>query len=228
MQPLKILVVLICKELALELRSKESLAIIFGAAITIGALSGFGARLITPNYSELQRLFPLLIWLGFFFACALALAKSFDAELAESGYEALLVMEVPSYLAYLAKVLVQCGVGLIGLLALAATDWVLMDLGGFLPPRAFFYIAALPLVGFVSLGVLLVAISATSHLRTALLPLLMFPLAIPLFFAAQSLSNDLFTNGAIELGNPWLSLLVGLDILYFLLGFNLYEYALRD
>jgi ABC-type transport system involved in cytochrome c biogenesis permease component len=65
-------------------------------------------------------------------------------------------------------------------------------------------------------------------LKGILLPVLLFPLSFPLFFAAIELSMGLVTGGGLPASSPWLSLLVGLDVLYFVLGLNLIAYVVRD
>ena len=69
---------------------------------------------------------------------------------------------------------------------------------------------------------------ALSQLINILSRLILIPLLSPLFFAAVELSTQVMTLHRIDLDSGWMSLLIGLDVLYVVLGLNLFQYVIRE
>jgi heme exporter protein B len=76
--------------------------------------------------------------------------------------------------------------------------------------------------------VLLAALTIGSRLRQVLLPLLVLPVMMPLFFAALEMTTGILLSGQIDLSSPWFVLLMLLEVLYFGLGILLYQFAVLD
>jgi ABC-type transport system involved in cytochrome c biogenesis permease component len=57
---------------------------------------------------------------------------------------------------------------------------------------------------------------------------LVLPLTFPLLAAAIELFQAILQNGTLELDSIWLTLLVVADVLYFILGLNLFSFAIRE
>ena len=219
---------LLRKDILIELRGREVIAITVGLALMLAVVTAFGigtAFLLPP---QLIAIFPTLTWLIFIFSATVGLGRSLESETQDGAMEGLLVAGVSPAQIYSTKVisngLVLCLSSLVGMSALALLFAV--DLSGS-------WIALVPICAFVvfgysSLATLLTAMCAPSKLRGVLLPLILLPVVAPLFFAAIELTRGAMENGQILLESPWLSLLVGLDVVYFLLGLNLYSAAIRE
>ncbi|HEY3111662.1 MAG TPA: heme exporter protein CcmB, partial [Chloroflexota bacterium] len=65
-----------------------------------------------------------------------------------------------------------------------------------------------------------------SRAREVLLPVLLFPVCLPVIIASVKATGDALT-GASD-GAPWLGLLVGFDALYLALGYALFDFAVED
>lgn len=77
-------------------------------------------------------------------------------------------------------------------------------------------------VGMTGIGVFLTSVAQASTMRDVLVPILMFPLSIPLFIALIRLTANAFTSEA-PLNALWLEVLVGYLIAFAVLPWLLYE-----
>jgi ABC-type transport system involved in cytochrome c biogenesis permease component len=223
-----ILRTLLRKEVLLELRGKEVLTLLFVTGITLGALVGAGSSSAVLEYRSLQRLFPTFLWITFFFSSVLAMTRSHEAELEGRGFEAIVLLGVPGTYQFLAK---WCVTTVILLLSFSLNSLCIalalgQEIGGILIPLL--SVGALAAAGIAPLMVLLGGIASTSRMRGVLLPLLVLPLMFPFFLAGTELTAELIIDRALSMTSPWLSVLMGADTLFILLGLNLYGFSLSD
>ena len=94
----------------------------------------------------------------------------------------------------------------------------------FFLPNSFFLVAVLVTVGISALGTLITSITGKVSANSLLFPLLFFPLLIPLFFAALSLTSEMIEYS--EVSFDWLKLLVAFDAIYLLLSSFLFPFIL--
>ena len=87
----------------------------------------------------------------------------------------------------------------------------------------FALIATLSIVSLSTLGVLLSWMTQKASGRELLFPLLYFPLAVPVLLSAVQASFCLWGLAPEAMFLKWLSLLSGLCVIYFTLGFLLFE-----
>ena len=220
---------LLCrKDLALELRSREILALTISLGVLLSVVTSFGigSSFLSPPIRS--SLFPVFIWILFLFAATISLGRTLEYELADGALDSLLASAVPLPMLYVSKVIAASLFAFLAHLCCSGVLYGLMDTQIHQGLIAFLAISLLVILGYSALATLLVAISATSRLRGLLLPLILLPLVGPLLFSGIELSRVAFEQGSISLDSPWLSLLISLDVVYFLAGLNLYEHALRD
>jgi heme exporter protein B len=80
--------------------------------------------------------------------------------------------------------------------------------------------------GFCVVGVLFSAVTLKARARELLLPLLLFPLMIPILLATVRTMEIILRSGDFQELLPWLRLLVGFDVIFLVLGFLLFESVL--
>jgi heme exporter protein B len=77
-------------------------------------------------------------------------------------------------------------------------------------------------------GTFLSAITARLHNRELFLPILLFPVIIPLLIAAIRATGAVLGGGVVgELGT-WLLMLAGYDILFIAIGLMLFDTVISD
>jgi heme ABC exporter ATP-binding subunit CcmA/heme exporter protein CcmB len=200
------------KDALVELRSRElALTTLFFAVV---AVLVFAFAFVAD--SQAPREAPAgILWVTTLFAGTLALARAFDREHANQTLSALLSAPVDRAAIYAGKVL-----GLIALLAVVLA--IVIPLVGLLfeasfwrAPGLFLGIVAGGVVGLVAVGSLFAAMLVRTRSRDVLLPVLLYPMVVPVLLAG--------VRGTAALLQPvpdrpvaimWLSILVSYDAVF--------------
>ncbi len=219
---------LLRKEIRLEARGRELIVLLFGNSFILATLIGSGVSVALLDERSIQRIFPMCLWLAFFFSSSISMSRAFEAELEGRGYEGLLLAGVSGGRMFCAKLVATSLFLFLGFLLTVA--FVGIGMGRQIYPvlGALLVVGSIVSLGIASLMVVLGAMAGTSRMRGALLPLLVLPLMCPFFFAGIELTTQIMERRMIDWGSPWLSMLLGADCLFVLLGWNLYEACLRD
>ena len=225
---MKVFALLVKKDLLIELRSRETLALILALSLLLAVITAFGvsSAFLPPN--TVLKIFPLLIWLVFVFSSTVCIGKSFDYELEHMGVEGLILAGTPAAVIYLAKVSANFLAIISGHLFSLFLLSILLNVEILPLMPALLFISLLVACAYSALSTLLAAMAASSRLKNMLLPLILMPLLFPAFFAALETTADLFAQGFLDFNSFWLLLLFGLDLLYIMLGILLYGFVIQE
>jgi heme exporter protein B len=83
-------------------------------------------------------------------------------------------------------------------------------------------------LGYVSVGTLLATMTVQTRTRDVLLPILLFPLAIPVFIAAVKASTGYLQGLDMEAIRPWLNLLVVYDTVFTAVAFMVFDFVVEE
>jgi heme exporter protein B len=212
------------KDLAVELRTKESLNAAGAFAIVILLLFSFA---FDPAAEETRTIAGGLLWLVFAFAGALVFNRGFARELPNECLDALLSSQLSSPSLLLGKAITNFAL----LLLVEALSLVVF--GIFYNTRWWLHVLALAGVfalgtwGISIIGAVFGALTVNLRLRELMLPVLIYPLLIPLLMAAIELTNILLGNGTLTADNLlWVRVLVVFDIVFTALALALAEVIL--
>ena len=199
------------KDLLQERRSRAvTVATVFFAALVLFVL----AVALGPDRSALQEAAPGALWVALAFVGVIAAAQSFQNELEEDALEQLLIYPVPRSSIFLGKLLANwLYLALLGA-ALLPTTALLFDLplGGATLPL--FATVALGTFGFSLVATFYAALTANLRARESLLPVLMFPVVVPILLAAVRATAEIARQGELGFSASWLQLLLGFDLVY--------------
>lgn len=163
------------------------------------------------------------IYLAFFLAMQISCLRIFEFEQRDGVYDLLRTYPLSGEIWYLSKLLVFIISSLMFLLPLLLLAFVFNardDSGAFLFVLG---IAALALVGQAALGVLLTTIVLRAKGRNILYPLTYFPLTVPLLIGAAETSYAYLEKGMMDESQvKWITLMIGLDVVYLTLGLLLF------
>jgi len=221
------------KDLLIERRAKAAfnamaffaglVLLTFGFALGPDVPAG-GAR----QGTLLQELAPGLIWVAVLFAGVLALDRSFQLELEGGGLDALRLYPGDRKALYVGKFLANVTIMLLMEVLVCPFAGILysLDLWPRLPGLA--VVAVLATTGFAAMGTFYAALTANLRARQVMLPLLMFPVLIPVILSAVK-ATDLVLHGDAmgELGS-WLKLLGAVDLLFLTTCLLTFEYVLEE
>ncbi|HVO25769.1 MAG TPA: heme exporter protein CcmB [Candidatus Margulisiibacteriota bacterium] len=216
---------LIRKDLQIEFRTKETLA----ALLLLGLLTLVVLSFAFDPTSELRgEAAPGALWVAVIFAGVLGLNRSFLAERENDCLQGLLLCPVDRGTIYLAKTagnflfMIMAQVVIVPIFIFFFNLPVAVGLGGV------FLSLALGLLGFAAIGTLFAAISVRTRAREVMLPLLLLPLAVPIFIAGVKVSGHMLAGKALAEVTPWLNLMGGFDVIFLVVGWLVFEYAVEE
>jgi heme exporter protein B len=209
------------KDLAVELRTKESLNAAGAFAIVILLLFSFA---FDPAAEETKEIAGGLLWLVFAFAGALVFNRGFARELPNECLDALL----SSSLSPASLLIGKASANFVMLLVVEALSLLVFgifyNMRWWLRPWELVGIFALATWGVSVVGAVFGALTVNLRLRELMLPVLIYPLLIPLLMSAIVLTNTLLANGAMSADQLiWVRVLGVFDIVFTALAVALAE-----
>jgi heme exporter protein B len=212
---------LIRKDLVLEIREPDHLLSVFLFGMLLFILFSF-ALSIEP--ATMNKMAPGLFWLAVLFTSLRTLDHSFQREMEDGQWEGLLLLGIDPRSLYLGKMISNLCLVLLLQIFLLPLMAVFFDISLSIRLITVLFLGS---VGISTLGTFYAALTASIRGGQALLPVLLFPMLVPVLLAAVkvtelTLANDLFGQQTV-----WLKLLILFDIV-FLLGSLLCSEALFE
>jgi len=200
----------LAKEWLLQRRALAQLlaVLVFGATALL--LFSFA---VGPNYELLRGVAPGFLWLALLLSSTLTLAESFQAEMEHRALEGQLLLPASPAALYYAKALANwlqltlLGVALVPLMV-ALYDATLPR------PLALVAVIALGAAGLSAPGTLYAAMTHQARSRQTLLPLLLFPLVVPVLIAAVKATSLLMLGDPMAQIRSWILLLLAFDAIH--------------
>jgi len=212
------------KDLRAEWRTREMFSAMFVFALLVIIIFNFALELRAENA---RALVPGILWVAFTFSGMLGLNRSFIQEKDRGSLEGLLLCPVDRSAIYLGKMLANAALMGIVELFILPVSFVLFNLPfGALPMLA--VVAALGTLGFAGVGTLFSAMAVNTRAREVMLPLLLFPVAVPLIIAAVKLTAGILDGLAMGEVARWWQLLVGFDVIFLTLSFMTFDYVIEE
>lgn len=208
------------KDLTVERRSKAGFGSVVALAVTMLVLFGFA---LGPDAQAVRDAAPGVIWLCVLFAGALAFNRSYQAEIDGGALEHLVLYPGGRHAIFAGKLLANfVFVGL--MLAIVIVVGVVLfqvQIPGQWP--ALVAILLLGVGGLVTLGTFYAVISSRSRAREVLLPLLLFPMLVPVLLAAMQATKALLGGNLMGDASAWARLLLAFDVIFLVATFLGFE-----
>ena len=83
-------------------------------------------------------------------------------------------------------------------------------------------------VGYVAVGTLLASMAVQTRTRDILLPILLFPVIIPILLAALKASNGILQGLALTEIMPWVNLLLVYDVIFIAVAFMTFDSVVEE
>ncbi len=200
------------KDLAVEFRTKESINAAGAFAVSILLLFSFA---FDPTSEMLRQMAGGLLWLVFAFAGALVFNRGFARELPNDCLDALLASPLPSASLLLGKALANVAM----LLALEMVSLfifgIFYNVNWTSRPWALAGVFILASWGIAIIGAAFGALTVNLRLRELMLPVILYPLLIPLLIAAIELTNSVLYGREITSDELlWGRILLSFDIVF--------------
>lgn len=220
---LRAILAVIWKDLAAELRSREVLTAMLVFALLVILIFNFALEL----HPGLQKtLTSGILWVTFTFAGTLGLNRSMAMEKDRGCLDGLLLAPVDRSAIFFGKAISN----LIFMLIVAA---IILPLFGLLYNVSLFnpgllLVIFLGSVGYVSVGTLLSTMAVQTRTRDVMLPILLFPLVIPVLLSAIKGSSGFLEGLEMVEIMPWLNLLMVYDVIFIAMAFMLFDYVVEE
>ena len=208
-QFLRPVLVMVWKDIVLELRSKDLVlsVIVFGLLVVV--VFNFTLNSTPQRAVELA---PGILWVAFAFAATLAMNRSFVREQEQGGLEGLLVSPVSRDAIFLAKAITSFLFMVLVEAALLPAYAVLLDFSAL--SFTLIFTIVLATVGFALVGTLFSAMAAQTRSREIMLPVLFFPIILPVIIAAVEASTRAIGGETFVGLGRWLPLIGVFDAVF--------------
>ena len=214
----------VAKDLKSELRTKETVNASLSFALVILLLFSFA---FDPTSDEVREMAGGLLWLVFAFAGALILNRSFARELPNDCLDALLSSPLSGAELFVGKALAN-------FVLLMAVECLCIPVFGIfynihwtgqLP--LLFLVLVLGTWGITVIGTVFSAMTVNLRLRELMLPVLVYPMLIPVLAGAMRLTTILMPGDPVSADDQiWFRVLVAFDVIFTLLAVGLVETVL--
>jgi len=211
------------KDLAAELRSRELLSSMLVFAILVILIFNFALEL---NANLRASLTAGVLWVTFAFAGTLGLNRSMSAEKDRGCLDGLLLAPVDRSAIFFGKTLANWVFMLLTAAVILPVFAVLYNVNLFIP--GLLLVILLGSAGYVVVGTLLASMAVQARTRDVLLPILLFPLIIPVLVSAVRASTGFLQGLAWAEIAPWLNLLVVYDVIFSALALMFFDAIVEE
>ena len=208
------------KDLRSELRTRQVWLAMGMFALLVLVVFNFAFDLQVENKAAVA---PGALWIAFVFASILGLGRTLAAEQENGSMDRLLLCPVDRKAVYVAKLLGNLVfISIVELVALPlfAALYDLPVLTARVVP-----IVLLGTIGVSAIGTLFAAVAANTRAREVLLPILIFPLIVPVVIGAVRATQGLL--GPIG-DAPWLGLIAAFDVIFLSISAVTFQYVLEE
>ena len=213
------------KDLRIELRSREQAVTLLVFALLVLVVFNFAFDFTVIDFVTLG---PGVLWVSFMFSGVLALNRSFQNEREDDRIQGILLAPIDRGAFYLGKVAATA-------LFMAAIEAILVPVACVMfnfnfSGRIVLAILALALntIGFAAVGTLFSAMTTRTRRSDLLLPLLLFPAAVPVALAAVKTTSHLLAGHPVARYSPWLAMSAAYDLIFLAAAVLLVDHVLEE
>jgi len=217
--------VIVRKDLLVEARTREILFTTLFFAVACVLVFAFGfvreGRAVSDAASG-------ILWIAIAFSGTLALGRAFERERHGETLRALLIAPIDRPALYVGKL-----VGI--LILLAAVEAVVVPMVALMFQAPLFDHALLMIgllaagtVGFAAVGTLFAAMLMRTRSRDVMLPVLLYPITIPVIIAGVRGTAALLEADGLPMARAWLAMLVAFDVMFVTLALWTFEPVMTE
>ena len=211
------------KDLAAELRSRELLSAMLVFSLLVILIFNFALEL---DIATRRSVTSGVLWTTFAFAGTLGLNRSMAVEKDRGCLDGLLLAPVDRSAIYFGKVISNLAFMLIVEAIVLPIYSVLYNVNLFQP--GLLMVILLGSVGYVAVGTLLSSMAVQTRTRDVLLPILLFPVVVPILIAAVKASGGYLTGASMDEILPWLNLLIAYDVIFTAIAFMVFDFVVEE
>ncbi len=220
---LRVIRAIIWKDLAAELRSREMMSAMLVFALLVVLIFNFALEL---DVRTRETVTAGVLWVTFAFAGTLGLNRSIAMEKDRGCLDGLLLAPIDRSALYFGKVMSNLLFMLVVEAIIFPLYSVLYNVNLFVP--GLFLVVLLGSWGYVAVGTLLASMTVQTRTRDVLLPILLFPVVLPVLVPALKASDAYLQGLEMSAIMPWLNLLIAYDVIFTALAFMGFDYIVEE
>jgi heme exporter protein B len=213
------------KDLRTELRSRDQIVTLLFFALLVLVVFNFAFDFTVIDFATLGS---GILWVAFIFAGVLSLNRSFQIEREHGRLEGILLSPIDRSAFYLGKVAAT-------VIFMSVVEAVIVPLSAILfnhpiGPRLGLTILVLILntIGFAAVGTLFAAITSQTRRSEILLPLLLFPAAVPIALSAVKATTHILAGRPFDRFSSWLAMSAAYDVIFLAAAVLLFDFVMQD
>jgi heme exporter protein B len=213
----------IWKDLTAEWRTRENLTAMLVFALLTVLIFNFALEL---DIQAQESLSAGILWVTFVFAGTIGLNRSMAAEKDRGCLDGLLLAPVDRSVIYFGKVIGN-------MIFMLLVELIILPIYSFLFTvpvfqSGFLLVVFLGSFGYVAVGTLLATMVIQVRTRDILLPILLFPLTLPVVIAAVKASQGFLEFLPVAEVSTWLNLLIVYDLIFIAVAFMVFDYVVEE
>ena len=220
---LKATLAIVQKDLAAEFRSRELISAMLVFSLLVILIFNFALEL---DIKVRQSVTAGVLWTTFAFAGTLGLNRSMSVEKDRGCIDGLLLAPVDRSAIYFGKAISNLAFMLIVEAIVLPVYSMLYNVNLF--RLDLLGVILLGSIGYTAVGTLLSAMAVQTRTRDVLLPILLFPIAVPVLLASVKASNGLLAGAEFaEILTP-LNILIVYDIVFIAVAFMVFDFVVEE
>jgi heme exporter protein B len=214
------------KDLLIEVRSREIIYTTLFFAVSCVLVFAFG---FVREGHALEDAAAGILWIAIAFSGTLALGRAFERERQSETLRALMLAPIDRPALYVGKLLgILLLLGVVELIVVPLVA-VMFQAPLFAHPFIMLGLLTAGTVGFAAVGTLFAAMLVRARSRDVLLPVLLYPITIPVIIAGvRGTAALLQAEVDIPMARAWLSMLVFFDVVFVTLALWTFEPVMTE
>jgi heme exporter protein B len=213
------------KDLLVELRTKDTLNSMLFFGVVVLVIFNFALESLRDT---IRSAVPGVLWASFAFSGTLGLNRMFAAEKENGCLQGLLMVPVDRGFIYFGKMLAAAVFMFIAEIIIFVFGLVFFNLTIWREIPYLILVFFVGTLGFTAVGTLLSAVAVNTKLREVLLPLILFPVVLPILVNAVEATSIILNSqdyGALRLP---LTIMSVFTIVFGTISYLLFEHVLED
>lgn len=219
------IVTILWKDLLTEFRTREMLL----SMLIFSLMVGFIFNVAFPPGSEfLKDATPGILWMTFVFASLLGMNRTFVYEVDKGCIHGLMLAPVDRSVIYISKFLVNLLFIFIVELTVLPVFSLFFRLDIITSFWQLLLVLLLGTIGLAAVGTLFSAIAVNTRTREVMLPIMHFPVSIPIIIGSVEGTSAVFSGQEWSVVWGWLKILIAFDVVFLIIAILTFEFIIEE
>jgi heme exporter protein B len=213
---------IVWKDVVAELRTREMFSSMLVFALLVIVIFSFSFDLRVENIVQVA---PGVLWVTFAFSSTLELSRSMAVEMENGCLDGLFLAAMDRSAIYFGKMLGN-------LVFLSIIEAIMLPIFSVvfnlnLVRPLLLLTVFLGTIGFAAVGTLLSAMAVNTRAREVMLPVLIFPIILPLVVSAVKVTGGILDGVALSEFAHWLQFLVAFDVIFLVVSYMTFDFVVQ-